>query len=250
MANSHPVDFDPKSVKSTATPKRLRSLLIADDDPRFREALRAFIEFYRHSNIGWFQQIYEADRGQTCIETAIAQQPDLVMLDLEFLIDNESGLDILEQLRKAGYEGKVAIVSGHNDAQEIFRAMKSGACGYLLKDRLISQLPDALKTWAGDLVYLGDLLTTRFFSAFHHRDRPALDLADALTSREREVLQLLVSGASNQDMADRLYITQGTVKAHLTSIFNKLHVSSRTQAIVRAVKMGLVQIEESEFEGK
>ncbi|MEM9817005.1 MAG: LuxR C-terminal-related transcriptional regulator, partial [Cyanobacteria bacterium P01_D01_bin.6] len=55
---------------------------------------------------------------------------------------------------------------------------------------------------------------------------------------------------SNQDMADRLYITQGTVKAHLTSIFNKLHVSSRTQAIVRAVKMGLVQIEESEFEGK
>ncbi|MEM9503887.1 MAG: LuxR C-terminal-related transcriptional regulator, partial [Cyanobacteria bacterium P01_E01_bin.43] len=69
----------------------------------------------------------------------------------------------------------------------------------------------------------------------------------ALTSRETEVLQLLVNGASNQDMAKRLYITAATVKAHLTSIFNKLHVSSRTQAIVRAVKTGLVVIEEADF---
>ena len=250
MVGNATVGSDLRGYQSKSPTKALRSLLIADDDPRYRQALRAFIEFYRHSNVGWFQEIYEADRGQTCIEIAIAQQPDLVMLDLEFLIDNESGLEIFEQLRQAGYDGKVAIVSGHNDAQDIFRAMKSGACGYLLKDRLISQLPDALKTWASDRVYLGDEVTTRFFSAFHHRDRPSMDLADALTSREREVLQLLVSGASNQDIANRLYITQGTVKAHLTSIFNKLHVISRTQAIVRAVKMGLVQIEEFEFEGR
>ena len=242
------VDSGLRRYQATAT--GFRSLLIADDDPRYREALKAFIEFYRHSHMGWFQNIYEADRGSTCVETAITHQPDLVILDLEFLADNESGLDIFEQLKQAGYRGKVAIVSGYNHSEKIFQAMKSGACGYLLKDRLTTQLPAALQTWAQDQVYLGDEVTTRFFSAFHHRDRPPAALAEALTSREREVLQLLVNGASNREMANRLYITAGTVKAHLTSIFNKLHVSSRTQAIVRAVKTGLVAIEDAEFEGR
>ena len=239
---------DVRGHQSPASGQGLRSLLIADDDPRFRQALRAFIELYRHSNQGWFQQINEADCGQTCLTTAMAQQPDLILLDLEFLVENESGLDILDQLRQTGFSGKVAIVSGHNHPKEIFRAMKAGACGYLLKDRLIAQLPDALQAWASDRVYLGDEVTNRFFSVFNHPDRPTLHLEEDLTNREREVLQLLVNGASNQEMADRLYITSGTVKAHLTSIFNKLHVSSRTQAIVRAVKTGLVEIEEVEFE--
>ena len=128
--------------------------------------------------------------------------------------------------------------------------MKSGACGYLLKDRLTTQLPNALKAWARDRVYLEDVVTTRFFSVFHHRSRPPADMADALPNRESEVPELLVHGASKQEMANRLYITSGTVKAHLTSIFNKLHVSSRTQAIIRAVKTGLVMIEEAEFEGR
>ena len=235
------------SVQSSHSPV-LQSLLIADDDHRYRHALKAFLEFYRHSNQGWFQQIYEADQGSRCIDLAIAQQPSLILLDLEFLSDNQSGIDIFEQLKKAGYRGKVAFVSGHNDARLIFKAMKAGACGYLLKDRLTSQLPEALPVWARDRVYLGDEVTSRFFSIFHHAEKPRPDLTAALTSRETEVLQLLVNGASNQDMAKRLYITAATVKAHLTSIFNKLHVSSRTQAIVRAVKMGLVVIEETEFE--
>jgi len=127
------VDSGLRRYQATAT--GFRSLLIADDDPRYREALKAFIEFYRHSHMGWFQNIYEADRGSTCVETAITHQPDLVILDLEFLADNESGLDIFEQLKQAGYRGKVAIVSGYNHSEKIFQAMKSGACGYLLKDQ-------------------------------------------------------------------------------------------------------------------
>lgn len=250
MIGHAPAEMDADLRRPSLAAQVLRSLLIADHDPRYRQALKAFIEFYRHSHVGWFQAIYEADRGPACIETAIAQQPDLILLDLEFLPDNESGLDILDQLQQAGYEGKVAIVSGYDDAQMIFRAMKSGACGYLLKDRLTTQLPDALQAWADNRVYLEDEVTTRFFAILQHREQPPVDLAEALTSRESEVLQLLVNGASNREMADRLYITSGTVKAHLTSIFNKLHVSSRTQAIVRAVKTGLVTIEDAEFEGR
>ncbi|MEM6838817.1 MAG: response regulator transcription factor [Cyanobacteria bacterium P01_C01_bin.120] len=250
MIAQAPIKMDAGVRRQKSLTKTLRSLLIADDNPRYRQALRAFIEFYRHTHSGWFEQIYEVDRGCACVEIAIAEQPDLIMLDLEFLADNESGLDIFDQLKQAGYEGKVAIVSGHDDSQMIFQAMKSGACGYLLKDRLTTQLPNALKAWARDRVYLEDEVTTRFFSVFHHRSRPPADMTDALTNRESEVLKLLVHGASNQEMANRLYITSGTVKAHLTSIFNKLHVSSRTQAIIRAVKTGLVMIEEAEFEGR
>lgn len=240
--------IDAKGPQSQTSGQVLRSLLIADDDPRFRQALKAFIELYCHHNRSWFQQIYEADCGQHCIAITIAQQPDLVLLDLEFLVDNESGLAIFDELRQAGYGGKVAIISGHNDPQDIFQAMKAGACGYLLKDRLIAQLPDALQTWANGRIYLGDEVATRFFSVFHQPDCTTIDLEEALTNREREVLQLLVNGASNQAIAQRLYITTGTVKAHLTSIFSKLHVNSRTQAIVRAVKTGLVAIDAVDFE--
>lgn len=202
-------------------------------------------------NHGWFQFIYEAENGQTCRSLAIAHQPQLLLLDMEFLPGNESGLSILEQLKQDGCESKVAIVSGYNDAQLIFTAMKAGAYGYLLKDQLIAQLPEALNVWASDRVFLGDEVATQFFSAFQHQNSPPCgELMDALTGRESEVLQLLVNGASNREIADKLYITAGTVKAHLTSIFNKLHVTSRTQAIVRAVKIGLVDIEEVNFEGR
>ncbi|MEM6518933.1 MAG: response regulator transcription factor [Cyanobacteria bacterium P01_C01_bin.70] len=238
------LDFDFKSVRQTSTPKPLPSLLIADDDPRYREALRAFLEFHHHMNPGWFQQIWEADRGQKCIELAIAKRPSLILLDLEFLSENESGLDIFEQLQQTGYNGKVAIISGYDDANLVFKAMKSGACGYLVKDKITVQLPFALKSWARDRIYLDEEFTTRFFSVFSRCDPT---LKTSLTTRESEVLQLLVNGASNQKMADQLYITIGTVKAHLTSIFNKLHVTSRTQAIVIAVKTGLVTIEEAEL---
>ena len=245
MVKNATLDFDLKAMRQPSTPKLLKSLLIADDDPRYRKALKAFVEFYHHMNPGWFQQIWEADRGQKCIELAIANQPSLILLDLEFLSENESGLDIFERLKQTGYKGKVAIISGYNDSNLVFKAMKSGACGYLIKDKITVQLPSAFKGWARGRIYLDEEVTTRFFSVFNRCDPT---IKTSLTTRESEVLQLLVNGDSNQEMADQLYITIGTVKAHLTSIFNKLQVTSRTQAIVIAVKTGLVTIEEAEFE--
>ncbi|MEM6592834.1 MAG: response regulator transcription factor [Cyanobacteria bacterium P01_C01_bin.73] len=238
------IEAYPGLTPQVSGPKRFRSLLIADDDSQYRQGLRAFLELSRQSSSAWFQQIYEASSSSDCINMAIAHRPDLILLDLEFLDEEVSGLEIFEKLKAVSYPGKIAIISGHSSAGEIFKAIKLGACGYLLKDQLVAHLPAALSAWVENRVYLGTEAATRFFQVFQSKYGGRTALIEPLTPRENEVLQLLVEGASNQSIAKRLYVTTATVKAHLTAIFNKLQVTSRTQALIKAVKLGLVRLDE------
>ncbi|MEO0352785.1 MAG: response regulator transcription factor [Cyanobacteria bacterium P01_A01_bin.15] len=134
-------------------------------------------------------------------------------------------------------------LSAHREDEWIFRAMQAGAKGYIIKDKVTSQLHEALCTVLQDEIYLDPELATGFFRLFHaNLGRHFQARAKIrLTEREQEVLDWLVQGASNEVIAKQLYITVATVKAHLTAIFDKLEVRSRTQAIVKAIKLGLVQ---------
>lgn len=239
------IDFYANQKPTQGHLQRLRSLLIIDSDAHYCQTLTAFLELYRAEDSYWFQTIHIAHEARDGLKIANEQRPDLILLDIEFPPDRQLGLEILYQLQCAKYTGKIGIISSHGDPPSIFQAMKLGASGYLLKQKLAAQLPDAIQAWAGDRVYLGPDVSTSFFQLFRGPN-PADAQLETLTTREREVLQLLVEGASNQMIADHLYVTIGTVKAHLTSIFVKLKVTSRTQAIVQSVKLGLVAIAESE----
>jgi DNA-binding NarL/FixJ family response regulator len=120
--------------------------------------------------------------------------------------------------------------------------MQAGASGYVFKDRIATQLCDAIATILNDEVYLSPEVATHFFRLFHFYAGRSLQAKHTihLTEREQEVLHWLVQGASNEEIAQHLYITVATVKAHLTAIFEKLKVTSRSQAIVKALKLGLV----------
>ncbi|WP_017306931.1 LuxR C-terminal-related transcriptional regulator [Spirulina subsalsa] len=221
------------------------SLLLVDDNQPFRQGLRTLLDFYNNSGKTQFLVVGEAGTSQQAIHVALEQNPTITILDMELSPGQEDGINTLRDLANHHYTGKVLVLSGHREEQIIFRAMQTGAAGYVLKDRVADQLLPALLTILNQQIYLGPEVATSFFRLFHFYGGRSLPQTPSihLSEREQEVLNLLVEGVSNDKIAQQLYITVATVKAHLTRIFEKLGVKSRTQAIVKALKLGLVTTE-------
>ncbi|AGY59589.1 response regulator [Gloeobacter kilaueensis] len=217
------------------------SILLVDDEQRFRQGLRTLLNFYSSAGPTTFEIVGEAASVEQAMVLVGEQRPALVLLDLE--LARGDGVALLEQLREGSYHGKVLVLSAHQEDDWVFRAMQAGACGYVFKTHLASQLGEAIATVMRDEIYLPPEVATQFFRLFHYYSGRSLQARSQihLTEREQEVLYWLVRGASNEEIAKNLYITIATVKAHLTAIFEKLQVTSRTQAIVAALKLGLVQ---------
>ncbi|MBC7880559.1 MAG: response regulator transcription factor [Anaerolineae bacterium] len=216
------------------------SILLVDDEQRFRQGLRTLLNFYSSPTLH-YEVVGEAASIDQALALAAEQRPGLILLDLE--LARGDGVMLLTQLREASFAGKVLVLSAHQEDDWVFRAMQAGASGYVFKTHLAQQLSEAIATVIKDEVYLPAEVATQFFRLFHYYSGRSLQARQAihLTDREQEVLHWLVRGASNEEIAKHLYITIATVKAHLTAIFEKLQVSSRTQAIVAALKLGLVQ---------
>jgi DNA-binding NarL/FixJ family response regulator len=220
--------------------KELISILLVDDEPHFRQGIRTLLNFYSNSGSLGLEVVGEAASVDQALKLTAEQHPALILLDLE--LPPEDGITALQRLRELPYSGKVLILSAHQQDEWIFRAMQAGARGYVFKDYVATQLCEAITTIINEKVYLPPEVATAFFRLFRYYTGQSLvnDTAIHLTEREREVLNWLVQGASNEQIAGHLFITVATVKAHLTAIFEKLSVTSRTQAIVKALKLGLV----------
>ncbi|ESA33861.1 response regulator containing a -like receiver domain protein and an hth dna-binding domain protein [Leptolyngbya sp. Heron Island J] len=216
------------------------SILLVDDNAEFRQGLRTLLGFYTDGP-GTFEVVAEAESVAQAIEMIETYSPMITLLDME--LAEGTGVDVLQRLKTLGADTRVLSLSAHREDRWIYEAMQAGAKGYVAKDKLGSQLYDALRAVLKDAVYLDPELASGFFRLFHANPTRPLQAAEAirLTDRERDVLHWLVQGASNEMIAKQLYITVATVKAHLTAIFEKLKVRSRTQAIVKAIKLGLVQ---------
>lgn len=215
------------------------SVLIVDDDDRFRQGLVSFLSFL--SSNGSIEVVGEATNVDRALKLTIQKQPDLILLDLE-LVESD-GITALIQLKEIAYHGKILVLSGHQEDEWIFRAMQSGASGYVFKSRVATQLGEAIESIMQSEIYLPQEVASRFFRHFQAEADAAPHTCQQLhlTEREREVLHWLTQGASNYQISQHLYVTVATVKAHLTSIFEKLKVTSRAQAIVAAVKLGLLR---------
>lgn len=216
------------------------SVLLVDDNAEFRQGLRTLLGFYTDGP-GTYEVVAEAASASQAIEMVETYSPMITLLDMQ--LDEGTGVEVLQRLKALGADTRVLSLSAHREDRWIYEAMQAGAKGYVAKDKLGSQLYDALRTVLQDEIYLDPELASGFFRLFHANPTRQLQASEEirLTDRERDVLHWLVQGASNEMIAKQLYITVATVKAHLTAIFEKLKVRSRTQAIVKAIKLGLVQ---------
>lgn len=223
-------------------PKLIRpiSTLLVDDCPAFRQGLKNLLDFYSTTSALQFQIVGQAASSQQAINLAMQQSPMLILLDIE--LSQDSGIEVLQRLQSHAKSSNVLVLSGHEEEEWIFKAMQAGAKGYVFKHHLSTQLLEAIQVVTQNQVYLSPEVATRFFQLFHFSIGRSLtgNQAVHLTDREREVLHWLVQGASNEVISQKLNITVGTVKAYLTTIFEKLSVNSRTQAALQALKLGLV----------
>ena len=216
------------------------SILLVDDHVEFRRGLRTLLSFFT-DGAATFEVVGEASSADQAIEMLETHSPMITLLDME--LDQGTGLEVLRRLKNLSVDTRVLSLSAHREDEWIFQAMQAGAKGYVAKDKLATQLYEALRTVLQDEIYLDPELATGFFRLFHASSGRNVKACEAirLTDREQEVLHWLVQGASNEAIAKELYITVATVKAHLTAIFEKLKVRNRTQAIVKAIKLGLVE---------
>lgn len=172
--------------------------------------------------------------------------PDVVIMDMN--MPEKNGLEAIQEIEKLNIGVRVLVLSGYDDADLIFRAMKIGAKGYVLKTMASAQLIYALQEVADGKVYLPSSLTSRFFEYFQKTimderiEKPQEDsFLTFLTAREEEVLDLLCQGITYKGVAGKLFISDTTVKTHVNNIFQKLQVNDRTQAVLYAINNGFTR---------
>ena len=173
-------------------------------------------------------------------------QPDIVLLDMN--MPDRDGLQGIIEIGKLDMDTKVLALSGYDDADLIFRAMKIGAKGYVLKTMASAQLIYAIEEVLNGKIYLPLALSSRFFEYFQQsfREETAKQESDEenllsyLTQREEEVLELLTQGVTYKGVANKLFISETTVKTHVNNIFQKLQVNDRTQAVLYAINNGFL----------
>jgi len=179
-----------------------------------------------------------AEDGAAAVEMVNMEKPDLVLMDLKMPVMN--GVEATRQIRTRYPEVKVLVLTTYADDRWVFDAIQAGASGYLLKDTPRDELVKAVKGTSTGKTYVDPAIAGKVLEQVSsHQTQPATLVTDKLTEREVEVLRLIARGFSNADIAERLFLTEGTVRNHVSAILSKLCVSDRTQAAVIAIQHGL-----------
>jgi len=215
------------------------TILIADDHAVVREGTRRILE----QELG-LEVVAEAADGEEAVRLAIELKPDVAIVDIS--MPNLDGIEATRQIKAQCPSITVLILSAYDDDQFVFSLLEAGAAGYLLKDVRGRELVDAVRAvHAGESVLhpsIARKVLNRFVSS---PEKPKKrEPIETLSQRERDILRLATRGLSNKDIADQLCLSIRTVQGHLTHIFNKLQVSSRTEAVVRGLKEGWITLDD------
>ncbi|MBE4907265.1 response regulator transcription factor [Bacillus luteolus] len=207
-------------------------LLLVDDHAVLRDGLRNIFELEDDITV-----VGEAVSGEDAIEKVKTCQPDVVLMDIN--MPKKNGVEVTGILKKQ-YPGiKVLVLTMHSHDEFFMAAIREGADGYLLKDAPSNQVIEAIRTVARGESVIHPSMTKKLLS-FHQQNQQEQVQDSSLTEREREVLMCLVEGLSNKEIAERLFISDKTVKIHVSKIFKKFDVKSRSQVVIYAVQKQLV----------
>lgn len=213
-------------------------VLLVDDQALFREGLGTLLSLQDDIDI-----VGEAGNGQEALAVAAGLQPDVILMDLRMPVLD--GVAATRQLKESGNPARVIVLTTFDDDETIFDGLRAGAVGYLLKDVSSEKLVEAIHAAARGQSFLQPSIAAKVLAEFNRlEERPPLSsqksLVEPLSERELEILRHVAAGDSNKEIAVQLYITEGTVKNHVTNILGKLGVRDRTQAALRARELGLI----------
>ena len=210
-------------------------VLLADDHRMLREGLR------RSMTEEGFDVVGEADNGEQAVRMAAELVPDIVLMDVS--MPEMDGVEATRIIRATDTPTRVIMLTMHADKEVLAKAIRAGASGYLVKDCSTDEVADAVRMAASGETSLSPQLAATMLDEVRRLEVPNPAGEDrVITKREEEVLQRIADGCSTPEVAEQLYISQKTVKNHLASIYQKLDARDRTQAVLQAVRMGIIHL--------
>jgi len=225
-------------VTKSGDQERLR-VMVVDDHALFRRGLEMVL-----GNEEDLELVGEASDGQEAVERAQDLMPDVVLMDVR--MPRRSGIEATAQIRDLVPHVKILMLTISDDEADLYDAIKAGASGYLLKEIPIEEVADAIRSvWAGQSRIspsMASKLLTEFAAMSKATDERPQMPSPRLTDREMEVLKLVAQGLNNRDIAKQLFISENTVKNHIRNILEKLHLHSRMEAVVYAVREKMIEI--------
>jgi DNA-binding NarL/FixJ family response regulator/two-component sensor histidine kinase len=233
IASPNHASLEVKSDTAQSDPVRV---LIVDDYPLARQGLRRALEEHSHIDV-----VGDAPDASEALELAVALRPDVILMDLQ--MPRVSGVTAIRLLRQAWPEARILVLTAFAQDEYLFEALRAGARGYLLKSAEVGELVDAIQEVHAGGTLVAPSLTPRLVERLSGIDERG-HVAETLTEREAEVLRLLATGARNRDIAEQLVITEKTVKHHIGQIHAKLGVRTRTEAVARARRLGLLPLDD------
>jgi DNA-binding NarL/FixJ family response regulator len=211
-------------------------VVICDDQATIRDGLEMLLTLEKDIDV-----VGRAQDGWEAVELAAQKQPDLVLMDLK--MPGMNGIEATRQIRTRHPAVKVLVLTTYDDDEWVFDAVRAGAAGYLLKDTPREELIKAVKETVLGKSFVDPAVAGKLLSRVAEtQTQPATLITDKLTDREVDVLRLLARGLNNAEIAERLFLSEGTVRNYVSAVFAKLEVSDRTQAAVIAIQHGLGKV--------
>jgi DNA-binding NarL/FixJ family response regulator len=220
------------SVEPVEPEEQCIGVLIADDEERLRRVVIALL-----AGEDGIEVLGEARDGEEALAQAQAMVPDLVLLDVRMPVMD--GIEAARTIHRLLPTTKVVMLTASDEEEDVYEALKAGASGYLLKETLLDDLPGAVRVVAQGLgLLLSPAIASKLVTEFKEPSRPSS--AANLTSRELEVLRLVSQGRANAEIAEELCLSSHTVKRHVANILAKLHQRSRLDAVMHAIRDGVL----------
>lgn len=210
------------------------TVLLVDDHALVRQGVRAFLETQPGLSV-----VAEAGSGEEAVKLAADHAPDVALVDL--IMPGMDGVETTRRLTANSPRTRVVILTSYHDDEHIFPAIRAGALSYILKEVGPEELAGAVRKAASGEAVLHPRVAARVVRELHGARREEPNVFQELSDRELEVLKLIAEGLSNAGIAGRLYVSEKTVKSHVSNILGKLHLADRTQAAVYAWREGVVR---------
>jgi len=217
-------------------------VIIVDDHPIVRAGMRSVLDTDPEINV-----IAEGSVGADALTLVPEKKPDVLVLDVN--LPDMNGLEVTRELKKGDVESEILILTAHEDSQMIFSLLESGAIGYVLKDEALETLGRAVHAAAKGESWLSPAVASKVVQRAVSGGQEKVEVSQVespLTPREMEILQLLARGLDNAAIAEQLVITKRTAQNHISNIYGKLGVDSRTEAMLYAIRRGWVDVDGSE----